>query len=147
MSIAIKPLAAWVVREHCATSSRPVITPELAMYMATFQPNLLHYLPTEAVVRKPTIVTPKAACYYALAPEAVRQILKLSVEQWPDTVEDVGNYAYLVEEYEDYGTNSLVDYYRTGYTLLKPKDFALYKCYVTALDNGEPVEEVYIDHS
>lgn len=51
------------------------------MYMATFQPTLLHYLPTEAVVRKPTIVTPKAACYYALVPEAVRQILKLSVEQ------------------------------------------------------------------
>lgn len=147
MSIAIKPLASWVVREHCATNARPVVTPELAMYMATFQPILLHYLPTEAVVRKPTIVTPKAACYYALAPEAVRQILKLSVEQYPTAVEGVGNYAYLVEEHEDYGTDSLVDYYRVGYTLLRPKDFALYKCYVTALDNGEPVEEVYIDHS
>lgn len=147
MSIAIKPLAAWVVREHCATATRSVITSELAMYVATFQPNLLHYLPTEAVVRKPTIVTPKAACYYALAPEAVRQILKLSVEQWTTAVEGVGNYAYLVEEYEDYGPNSLVDYYRVGYTLLRPKDFDLYKRYVTALDNGEPVEEVYIDHS
>jgi len=116
------------------------------MYMATFQPIFLHYLPTEAVVRKPTIVTPKVASYYALAPEAVREILKLSVEQWPTAVDGIGNYAYLVEEYEDYGDNDYIDYYRTGYTLLRPEDFDLYKRYMTALDNGESVEKVYIDH-
>lgn len=153
MSIAIKPLAAWVVRERAATKTCPLVTPELAMAIATFQPIFGWGLPTQTVVNKPTMVIPRACNYYTVSAEFVRKILNLSVEQWPSMLEVktapnrsymFANQAYLVERYFDYGDDGHTDMCRAGFALLTAEDFEVYKKYKTDYNEGLRVEEVYI---
>lgn len=154
MSIAIKPLAAWVVRERAATKTCPVVTPELAMAIATFQPIHGWWLPTQIVINKPTMVVPNSCNYYVVSAEFVRKILNLSAEQWPTSVEvptthgfnRCSNYAYLVERYFDYGDDGHTDMCRAGYALLSLEDFEVYKKYKQDWNDGLRVEEVYIDN-
>lgn len=153
MSIAIKPLAAWVVRERAATKTCPLVTPELAMAIATFQPIFGWGLPTQTVVNKPTMVIPRACNYYTVSAEFVRKILNLSAEQWPSMLEVktapnrsymFANQAYLVERYFDYGDDGHTDMCRAGFALLTAEDFEVYKKYKTDYNEGLRVEEVYI---
>lgn len=155
MSIAIKPLAAWVVRERAATKTCPLVTPELAMAIATFQPIFGWGLPTQTVVNKPTMVIPRACNYYTVSAEFVRKILNLSAEQWPSMLEVktapnrsymFANQAYLVERYFDYGDDGHTDMCRAGFALLTAEDFEVYKKYKTDYNEGLRVEEVYIDN-
>lgn len=155
MSIAIKPLAAWVVRERAATKTCPLVTPELAMAIATFQPIFGWGLPTQTVVNKPTMVIPRACNYYTVSAEFVRKILNLSAEQWPSMLEVktapnrsymFANQAYLVERYFDYGDDGHTDMCRAGFALLTAEDFEVYKKYKTDYNEGLKVEEVYIDN-
>lgn len=154
MSIAIKPLAAWVVRERAATKTCPLVTPELAFSIATFQPHFGWWLPTQTVINKPTMVVPNPCNYYCVSAEFVRKILNLSVEQWPSVIEVPvsngfnrhPNYAYLVERYADYGDDGHTDMCRAGFALLTAEDFEVYKKYKTDYNEGLRVEEVYIDN-
>ena len=151
MSIAIKPLAVWCVRERHA--NRPVVTPKLAMYIATFQPIFAWWLPTEVVVRKPTTVTPRSANCWSMSAEAVRDLLGLSLAEWPSMTEWTDgnftcrrdNYAYLIELHSDSGDDGHTDSYRHGFALLSMHDFGVYLKYMTAFNDGKDVEEVYID--
>lgn len=140
MSIAIKPLAAWVVRERAATKNRPLITQELAFAIATFQPHFGWWLPTQVVINKPTMVVPNPCNYYSVSAEFVRKILNLTDVQWPSMLEVktapnrsymFANQAYLVEQYVDYGDDGHTDFVRSGYALLKAEDFEAYKKYKT----------------
>lgn len=153
MSIAIKPLAAWVVRERAATKNCPLVTPELAMAIATFQPIFGWWLPTQTVINKPTMVVPNPCNYYCVSAEFVRKILNLSAEQWPSMLEVktapnrlymLANQAYLVERYFDYGDDGHTDMCRAGFALLTAEDFEVYKKYKTDYNEGLKVEEVYI---
>ena len=152
MSIAIKPLAARVVREHAATKTCPLISPELAMAIATFQPHFGWWLPTQTVVLKPTMVVPNPCNYYVVSAEFVRKILNLSADQWPSVIkvpvsngfDSHANQAYLVERYFDYGDDGHTDMCRAGYALLTAEDFEVYRKYKTDCNEGLRVEEVYI---
>ncbi len=153
MSIAIKPLATWVTRERAATKTCPVVTPELAMAIATFQPIHGWWLPTQIVINKPTMVVPNSCNYYVVSAEFVRKVLNLTEAQWPSMLEVktapnrsymLANQTYLVERYADYGDDGHTDMCRVGYALLSLEDFEVYRKYKQDWNDGLRVEEVYI---
>lgn len=149
--------AAWSTNKRSNDKATPMVTPELAMVVATSQRYHGWYLPTEVVLSSPQHIIPMSACYFSLYPEEVRSIMGWSMEQFPDYIERTTeggmveyrciNQMYLIERHADHGDDGHTHYRHTGYALLTAEDFEVYLDYEHACNDrksrwDDTIEEV-----
>ena len=125
-------LDAWKLHENKYDPAK-MITPELAMFIATEQSYFGWYLPTEMVIRSPQYVVPKQAMYYPVDKKAALALTGLTFTE----------HTKLIQLWEGQGDDGLTEYTLRGYMLLSAEDFDLYLEHKAAHNNAKTHAEYY----